>query len=317
MAADDRVVVIGGCGMDVQAVATPRAGDSVPGQISYSVGGVAHNIAENLARLGANVGLISAVGSDPFGEYVIRLTAKSGVDTSGIMVVPDQPTGCYISTVNDQGEMINAVSNIDVVSALSGRLDWAKPFIAKGRIVVIDCNLLPDTIASIVTCCDDDALLVADTVSSAKAPRLLPILSRINIVTPNNIEAQTLCSAYRRQTGSIGQHQKPSQSIENLSQLLCDSGVDDVIITLGQDGVYHRSETDRGYYQPISPRLSISASGAGDAFAAGVVYGHLNHYDERHTLGAGFAAAALTMESDSAVNERINSKTIDRLCSAY
>ena len=47
-------------------------GDSNPGKISISAGGVARNITENLSRLGIQVQLISAFGNDYFGRMLIE-----------------------------------------------------------------------------------------------------------------------------------------------------------------------------------------------------------------------------------------------------
>ena len=46
--------------------------DSNPGHISLSAGGVTRNVCENLARLGADVKLLSCVGDDTFGAFIRR-----------------------------------------------------------------------------------------------------------------------------------------------------------------------------------------------------------------------------------------------------
>ena len=60
------ILVIGAMGLDAKGrVTSPMdLGGSVPGVIRCSPGGVARNIAENLARMGLEVTLISAVGAD-------------------------------------------------------------------------------------------------------------------------------------------------------------------------------------------------------------------------------------------------------------
>ena len=71
-----RVVVIGGANMDFKSrtlgAAIPTT--SNPGTTQQAVGGVGRNIAENLARLGISVSLISAVGRDALGDILLSET---------------------------------------------------------------------------------------------------------------------------------------------------------------------------------------------------------------------------------------------------
>ena len=67
------ITVIGGTNIDILAkYSTPitASGDSCIGKISTSAGGVARNIAENLARLGTAVTLITGLGDDEFSTLV-------------------------------------------------------------------------------------------------------------------------------------------------------------------------------------------------------------------------------------------------------
>ena len=58
------VVVIGGANMDICGTSHDNLllGDSNPGKVRTSAGGVGRNIAENLARLGSDTRLMTAVG---------------------------------------------------------------------------------------------------------------------------------------------------------------------------------------------------------------------------------------------------------------
>lgn len=312
-----RVVVVGGSTIDIEGVVSQKdslnCGDSIPGRIGYAVGGVGRNIAENLARLGVDTWLVSAVGDDPFGTYVREQTATSGVDVSGLVTIPDQRTGCYLSLLNSEREMVSAVSDVDVALALTSSLDRISPIISKAEVLVLDCNVSEEMLAASIELCPRDALIVAEPVSATKALKLRPFLDRLTLVTPNQVEAESLCGL-----SAANEH-----TIEELARLLRRSGVAEVIVTLGKRGVYWSgAETDRrehklsaydeeargtsgseGYYCPpaVSER-SQSVTGAGDAFTAGVVYGKLCGYDGVEGITVGFAAAAIAIESERAVN---------------
>ena len=74
VADDPFVVVVGGANMDI--CASPANAltmhDSNPGSVVTSPGGVARNIAENLARLGVDARLIAAVGADYHGDLLLQ-----------------------------------------------------------------------------------------------------------------------------------------------------------------------------------------------------------------------------------------------------
>jgi len=52
------------------------------------LGGFAGNVAVGLARLGVRSAVLSGVGDDGLGRYILRTLAEEGVDTSGIRTDP-------------------------------------------------------------------------------------------------------------------------------------------------------------------------------------------------------------------------------------
>ena len=62
--------------------------DSNPGRISASAGGVTRNVCENLARLGADVRLITAVGDDLYADMIRRECVAAGIDVPHRAVPP-------------------------------------------------------------------------------------------------------------------------------------------------------------------------------------------------------------------------------------
>ena len=67
-----RMVVVGAINVDISGTASTamRAGDSNPGHVKVTLGGVGRNIAENLARLGAKVTMLTVLGEDPNAAHV-------------------------------------------------------------------------------------------------------------------------------------------------------------------------------------------------------------------------------------------------------
>ena len=97
------VVVVGGANVDIKARSTAAlvGGTSNPGTVVRMPGGVGRNVAENLARLGSRVALVSTVGSDPDGDWLLEETAAAGVDVSSVL--RGGRTGRYVALLDANG----------------------------------------------------------------------------------------------------------------------------------------------------------------------------------------------------------------------
>ena len=89
-----RVVLIGGANVDIKGRARGPyvAGTSNPGEVTVSAGGVGRNIAENLARLGISVALVTALGDDANGLLLRQACEAAGIDLS-MAIKAAAPTG--------------------------------------------------------------------------------------------------------------------------------------------------------------------------------------------------------------------------------
>jgi pseudouridine kinase len=88
MSSNPPILVIGAASLDLKGHASGELfhGASSPGLVRSSVGGVARNVAENLARLGVNVALMTAIGDDTIGQTVLREARESALTRSIIVV---------------------------------------------------------------------------------------------------------------------------------------------------------------------------------------------------------------------------------------
>ena len=138
-----QVVVIGGANMDFkcQAKAPMVLRTSNPGRMAATVGGVACNIARNLARLGAPTALFTVVGQDEFGERILREARAAGIDTS-MTLLSGKPTGTYVALLDRDGDLTAAISAMDAMEELTPqRIGARAAALAQARMVVADCNL--------------------------------------------------------------------------------------------------------------------------------------------------------------------------------
>ena len=264
-----RVTVVGGantdiCGRPAQALVRH---DSAPGQVSVRHGGVGRNIACDLARLGLRTRFVTALGDDGFGASVAEGCRSCGVDMSLTRIVPGARSPVYLYLSDEKGEMDAAVSDMEVMAALTpaylrahlGELD-------ESDAVVLDGNLPEETIAFL--CEKLRAPIVADPVSTAKATRFASVLGRLAAIKPNLLEARAL-------TGK--------QNPEDCADALLRSGVGSVFLSLGAKGLLAASGEER-VLLPCERTELVSATGAGDAATAAIVWATVR--------GLGLAAAA-------------------------
>ena len=149
-------------------------GDSNPGEIEFSPGGVARNVAENLARLGRpsrRVHLISAVGADDFGRRLITATQASGVDVGLVGVFEDARTATCLALQGPNGDMALAVNDMAILARLSvAHLTPFKAVLENAACTVLDCNLSAEALRWLLEDCDLGPVFV-DGVSAAKCGR--------------------------------------------------------------------------------------------------------------------------------------------------
>ncbi|HCE65009.1 MAG TPA: carbohydrate kinase, partial [Deinococcus radiodurans] len=197
--APQKVVVVGGANMDLKARVRGEAvpGTSNPGVTSQSPGGVARNVAENLARLGVSAALVSAVGPDSLGDVLLRETEAAGVDVSGVLRVSGAATGSYTAVLGAGGELLLAVAAMDVMEHLTpAALRGLRASLRGAAWVVADGNLPADTLPTLLALAAETGVrVVYEPVSVPKAARLRPALAAGHVpyaVTPNLAELAAL-----------------------------------------------------------------------------------------------------------------------------
>jgi pseudouridine kinase len=284
------VLAIGGANMDITG-STPHAvvaHDSTPGQIRCAPGGVARNVAENLARLGHDVRLISAVGNDLFGNRLLESTRRAGVDVRGCLVLDDAVTSTYLSVHGPDGDMALAINDMDILAQITPeRLEPGAARVRHARAVLVDCNLSEPALAWIFGHAQADTVF-AESVSAYKCRRLLPWLGRVHTLKANRLEAQAL----------TGLPVDDDAALERAARWLHAQGVQRVVLSLGARGLYW-SERDGpcGWQAAVPVAAVVNATGAGDALMAGLLHGYLQ--DQAFAASVGFAAACAAMTLDA------------------
>ena len=286
----DLVLVIGACGLDVvgRLQNDLQMATSNPSRIRTSFGGVARNVAENLARLGQPVSLLSVVGKDRIGEDVLAHTQAAGVDVSAVYATDNYPTGFYMGVLNEDGSRKFAFDDMRVMEELTvAYLVYNEVLFEKAGLVFLDANLPETTLKKAYSLAHKYNLPVcADPTSKSLATRLIPYLRQTSLIVPNSIEAGILI-------GHPFQASEREAALE-AARTLVGMGVDNVFVTLAEYGLCYASSETNGYIPAI--RTSVGdPTGAGDALSAAVIYARMNNIEIDDAARLGISASSLAL----------------------
>ncbi len=284
----DQVVCIGGAAINrkYHAKGTIIGATSNPSSSSRNFGGVARNVAESLARLKANVKLISLLGDDEAGNAISRYMIGLGVDVSQTVVSKDAVTAEYVAILDDANELHIAVASMDAFDGIDQKvLDNVWPHVASSSWVFADCNLPRETIHSLLQRKSGAAFrLAVDTVSVPKAIRLPGDLTAIDVLFTNVDEAKAILKT-------------DDGSPVELARRLHASGARSVILTMGSDG--HILQAGEGTFETSSISTDpVDVTGAGDALMSGTIHGLMKGMAIEDAARMGVVLSSLTIEAD-------------------
>lgn len=297
------IICLGGANLDrkLRTLGPLRLGTSNPAQLQESPGGVARNIAENLARLGLPVHLLTAVGADAAGAALLAPLRALGVAVDGGPQPDGVPTGSYTAVLGHDGELVLALAAMDLTERLDAA--WLARTAARraaARWLVADLNLPAETIRALrAEAVHRGQHLVVVAVSEPKMARLGDDLQGVDLLVLNRGELQAL----------DGRPLDDGAALVHAWRGLRAAGLRRLVLSDGARGVLH---SDGGGLRrcpalPVSPASIREVTGAGDAMTAGVVAAlHGRPDDLAFACDLGLRLAALTLQTDATVSPALH-----------
>ena len=261
----------------------PHGAVSLMDDVSLHGGGCALNTATGLTRLGLSVAVVGKVGQDTFGDFLLGLLDERGLDTRGVLRDPTVPTSATVVLVDRAGERsflhlpgangALSAEELPLVGVFAGRA-----LHVAGALVMPALDGAP-TARLLAAARRRGVRTSLDTVYDATGrwERIEPCLPYLDLLTVSLAEAQ----------GISGEREPASAAA-----WFRDRGVAEVALKLGADGCYVAGAEFEGEV-PAFPVHAIDGTGAGDAFAAGVLYGRLAGWPLADAARLANAAGAL------------------------
>lgn len=261
----------------------PQPGESVlVSSIEKFFGGKGTNQAIACARSGAVTFALGCVGEDEAGDEFIALMKQEGINISGMRQSKISPTGQAAISVQPNG-----LNQISVYVGANMDLSVSQ---------IEDADINPDD----YILCQLEVPLAVVHAASQKAKFILnpaphseisdELISKCFAITPNETEAKAL-------TGILPVDEN---SMSDTSDFLLTRGAQNVLLTLGDRGVYWKSNSESGFF-PAPLVRAVDTTGAGDVFN-GCLLARLAHGgDFPSAIEYSVAAASLSVTRPGAV----------------
>ena len=279
------VVVVGGANTDfvVKGPKLPEAGETVDGQsFLQAFGGKGANQAVACARLGARVAFVGCVGKDTRGNDTIRNLRRERIEVAAVRRDQTAATGVALVMVDATGE-----KQIQTAPGANQRLtvrdiERAAPLLCSTKVLLMQYEV---PMAAVIRAAEivrkARTIIVLDPAPARPTPKRL--LQMIHVVRPNSAEAKVLTGLTIRDAATA----------RRAAKKLFAAGLKMVALQIGEAGdliLWPEGE----HWLPRLKVKTVDATGAGDAFAAGLVVALAEGRAYRDAGVLANAAAALT-----------------------
>ena len=281
-----KIVVVGSSNTDliIKVSEIPRPGETLlGGKFMTFPGGKGANQAVAAARAGGDVIFIASVGDDAYGEEAVKGYKLDNINTENIKVCRGIPSGIAMITVSEKGENAITVASGANAELRPDDLEEAEEAFHETGYMLIQLETPLDTVEKAVKLCAEcDTQVVLNPAPAAELSD--EILSRVDIITPNETEAERL-------TGIRVSDEQTA------AEVLHGRGVETVIITLGAEGAYLSDRLSGA--RKMVPGFSVKAAdttAAGDTFNGQLLVALAEGMNLEDAITTAHGAAALSVQ---------------------
>lgn len=275
------IVVIGSVNIDQTVVldSLPTAGETLTGkELIVTEGGKGANQAVACARLGVDTAFVGCVGDDSNGTMATERLKSEKVCCDKLLVKSGVPTGSAFIFLDSNGRnMITIVAGANNGISCSD-IDKAGDAVKNAKLLLLQHEIPQDVIEYSAKIAYEAGVKVF--LNPAPARKISKsMLERLCCITPNETEAESI----------TGISSDSDEALSLQSQWFHKAGVNIVIITLGEKGVYLSSDGD-GLHIPAHKVQVVDTVAAGDCFCGALATAVVKGKD--WNLAAEFAVKA-------------------------
>ena len=231
--------------------------------------------------------MVAKVGDDDFGTMLLRSLRAAGVEVDRVSVVTGSSSGVALISVDAAGQ-----NSIVVVPGANAELrpkdlERCLPLFQSAGILLVQLEIPLETVEYLAAMAKQVGVpLMLDPAPARQLPRSL--LENVTYLTPNETETCTLCG--------LAPEDLTLDSVASIAAQLQAFGPANVLVKMGQHGVYLRASDGSTAMVPAFHVDAVDTTAAGDAFnggcAAALVRGAT--LEEAVQFGIGVAGVAVT-----------------------
>jgi sugar/nucleoside kinase (ribokinase family) len=240
-------------------------------QFHKRIAGADSNVAIGLARLGFQVAWLSRVGADSLGRFVVQTLEKEGLDCRHVAIDPAHPTGFQFKSRTDDGSdpQVEYFRRGSAASHLS--TDSIAPPLLRARHLHA---------TGIVPALSDTARAMSFELMSRMReagrslsfdPNLRPSLWASEALMISEINRHAALAHWVLPGLGEGRLLSGFDDPADIAAFYLDQGAEVVVIKLGPDGAYYRTQLDQGFVAGVPVSRVVDTVGAGDGFAVGLI----------------------------------------------
>lgn len=252
------ITVVGSINVDIVVFTDhhPNCGETIFGKKMVTLpGGKGANQAVTSARLGKKVHMIGSVGTDFYGETMIKSMKENGLNVSSVKRVQENSTGCAIITIDQTAEntMLVIKGANDDLTANDIQIAFSK--INNSKVLLVQMEIPEDAVIEAMIQARNKGMFVV--LDPAPADGITErALQYADLIVPNKQETKQLTGI------DVLDLDSAHQAAEYFNRM----GVKNSIIKMGDKGslVYEGGKTE---YIEAMRVAAVDTVGAGDSFA--------------------------------------------------
>ena len=286
------IVVIGSAFMDVKGFPydeyLPTGRNA--GRVEYVHGGVARNVAEDIANVELRPIYLGIVDDTPLGAAVLEKLKNHKVNCDYTLTIPDG-MGTWLAVFDNNGDVAGSISKRPNMMPITGMLDQkGDEIFEQAESVVLEVDLDKEIIKRVLKLAEKHGTKVYGLVSNMNiAVQRRDFLQSFDCFICNQLEAgQLFVDDYSDKT--------PEEMRDILADKIERANIPSMVVTMGGQGaVYADMKGNKGIC-PAKKVIVVDTTGAGDAFCSGVVIGltYGKSMPEAIEIGSTLAASVIT-----------------------
>ena len=255
--------------------------------------------------MGERTALFSAIGNDLYGREILASGEAVGMDMSHMLRCPDCGSSSYMALIDPEGDMFIGMSDMRILEHITP--DWLegqKDALRKADAIVCDPCLTPEALEWITSDALAGVPIFSDPVSTTYARRLAPFAGKLHCLKPNVLElaAMTGCEI----TGDA--------DMERAADVLLERGTHCIVVSMGQRGCYWADRSGAKFHAALRPvSQMVDATGAGDAFMAGLLYAYLHRFPPERAARWALAAGIIAVTSAGTVSPGMSAELVNKI----